>query len=160
VIAPCKQAKTKLDKSIKVTVSGVFVEQDVLGAIGDAAPVGAVTGLHWALTLENKENQEFTTRFKSKFGKTADVFAMQGYDTARVIVEALNAVKGKTDDKSAFMKAIAQVSFKSPRGDFRFDANSNNVINTLYLRKLIPNPNLASTTKAITSLPNVVDPGK
>lgn len=159
-IALLKQAKTQLDKSIKVTGSGFFVEQDVLGAIGDAAPVGAVTGLHWALTLDNKENQEFTTRFKSKFGKTADVFAMQGYDTARVIVEALTAVKGKTDDKTAFMKAIGQVSFKSPRGDFKFDANSNNVINTVYVRELIRDPKLGYTNKVISSLPNVVDPGK
>jgi branched-chain amino acid transport system substrate-binding protein len=155
-----KQAKTTLDRSIKITGSGFFVEQDVLGAIGDAAPVGAKTGLHWALTLENKENQDFTAKFKSKFGKTADVFAMQGYDTARVVVEALNAVKGKTDDKAAFMKAISQVSFKSPRGDFKFDANSNNVINTIYVRELVSDPKLGYTNKKISELPNVVDPGR
>jgi len=155
-----KQAQTQMDKSIKVFGSGFFVEQDVLGAIGQAAPLNAVTGLHWALTLDNKENQDVTTAFKKAYSKTADVFAMQGYDTARVIVEALNAVKGKTDDKSAFMKAIAAVSFKSPRGDFRFDAGSNNVVNTIYVRQLVNDPKLGFTNKVISSVPNVTDPGK
>lgn len=154
------QAKTQLDKSIKLFGSGFFVEQDVLGAIGGAAPVGAITGLHWALTLNNKENQDFTSRFKSKFGKTADVFAVQGYDTAHVIVEALNAVKGKTDDKAAFMKAISQVAFKSPRGDFRFDTNSNNVVNTIYVRELVQDTKLGYTNKVLSSMPNVIDPGR
>jgi branched-chain amino acid transport system substrate-binding protein len=155
-----KQAKTQLDKSIKLTGSGFFVEQDVLSAIGDAAPIGALTGLHWALTLDNKENKDFTDAFKKRFGKTADVFAVQGYDTARVIVEALDAVKGSTTDKAAFMRAIAKVTFKSPRGDFKFDDNSHNVINTIYIRQLIDDPKLGSTNKVIGSMPNVVDPGK
>ena len=155
-----KQAKTQLDPSIKVTGSGFFVEQDVLSAIGDAAPVGALTGLHWALTLDNSENKDFTAAFRKRFGKTADVFAVQGYDTARVIVEALDAVSGSTTDKAAFMKAIAKVTFKSPRGDFRIDENSHNVINTVYVRQLVDDSRLGLTNKVISSTPNVVDPGK
>ncbi len=159
-IAFLKQAKSQLDKSIKVFGSGFFVEQDVLGAIGDAAPVGAVTGLHWALTVDNKENQQFTADFKKAFSKTADVFAVQGFDTARVIVETLNAVKGKTEDKAAFMKAVAAVTFKSPRGDFKFDSGSNNVVNTIYVRQLVNDAKLGFTNKVISSVPGVTDPGK
>src|SRR5207245_11009740 len=108
-----------------VSGAGFFVEQDVLAAITDAAPAGAITGLPWALTLPNKETQAFIYKYYMKIaGRQADVFAVQGFDTARVIVEALNGVKGNTDNKDAFMKAIAGVSFKSPRGDFKFDANT------------------------------------
>jgi branched-chain amino acid transport system substrate-binding protein len=155
-----KQARTQLDKSIKVTGSGFFVEQDVLAAIGDAAPIGALTGLHWALTLDNKENKDFTGAFKKRFGKTADVFAVQGYDTARVIVEALGAVKGSTTDKAAFMRAIAGVTFKSPRGDFKLDENSHNVVNPIYVRQLVADSSLGATNKVISTLPGVVDPGR
>ena len=154
-----KQAKLTMDKAIKVYGSGFFVEQDVLGAIGDAAPINAKTGLHWALTLDNKENQDFTAAFKKAYNKTADVFAVQGFDTARVIVEALTAVKGKTDDKQAFMKAIAGVGFASPRGAFKFDLNSNNPINTIYVRQLVADPKLGNTNKVISSVANVIDPG-
>lgn len=159
-IAFLKQASQTMDKSIKVYGSGFFVEQDVLGAIGTAAPLGAVTGLHWALTLDNKENGQFTADFKKAYSKTADVFAVQGYDTARVIVDALNALKGKTDDKAAFMKAMAAVTFNSPRGPFKFDANSHNVVLTVYVRQLVNDAKLGYTNKVLSSVPNVTDPGK
>jgi branched-chain amino acid transport system substrate-binding protein len=144
-----------------VSGAGFFVEQDVLAAIQDAAPNGAVTGLHWALTLTNKENQDFIARYSKKFnGRQADVFAVQGFDTARVIVDALNAVKGNTDNKDGFMQAIAKVSFKSPRGDFKFDPSTNNVVQTIYIRKTVKDAKLGWTNQVIDQYPGVADPGK
>ena len=155
------QAKqVDLFANIKVTGAGFGVEQDVTQAIGDKSPVGAITGLHWAYTLDNKENKDFTTAYKSKYGRLADVFAMQGYDTARVIIEALNAVKGKTDDKQAFLKAIAAVKFKSPRGDFRFDPATNNVVNPIYIRELVKDPSLGYVNKVKATVASVADPGQ
>ena len=155
------QAKqVDLFANIKVTGAGFGVEQDVTQAIGDKSPVGAITGLHWAYTLDNKENKDFTTAYKSKYGRLADVFAMQGYDTARVIIEALNAVKGKTEDKQAFLKAIAAVKFKSPRGDFRFDPATNNVVNPIYIRELVKDPSLGYVNKVKTTVASVADPGQ
>jgi branched-chain amino acid transport system substrate-binding protein len=144
-----------------VSGAGFFVEQDVLAAIQDAAPNGAITGLHWALTLTNKENQDFIAKYSKKFnGRQADVFAVQGFDTARVIVEALNAVKGNTDNKDGFMQAIAKVSFKSPRGDFKFDPSTNNVVQTIYIRKTVKDAKLGWTNQVIDQYPGVADPGK
>jgi branched-chain amino acid transport system substrate-binding protein len=150
-----------LSKLGLVSGAGFFLEQDVLAAIQDAAPTGAITGLHWALTLTNSENQDFVTRYSQKFsGRQADVFAVQGYDTAHVIVEALKAVGGKTDNKEAFMKAIADVSFKSPRGDFKFDPNTNNVVQTIYIRKTVKDSKLGWTNQVVDQYPGVADPGK
>ena len=144
-----------------VSGAGFFVEQDVLAAIQDAAPNGAITGLHWALTLTNKENQDFIAKYSKKFnGRQADVFAVQGFDTARVIVDALNAVKGNTDNKDGFMQAIAKVSFKSPRGDFKFDPSTNNVVQTIYIRKTVKDAKLGWTNQVIDQYPGVADPGK
>lgn len=144
-----------------VSGAGFFVEQDVLAAIQDAAPNGAVTGLHWALTLTNRENQDFIAKYSKKFnGRQADVFAVQGFDTARVIVDALNAVKGNTDNKDGFMQAIAKVSFKSPRGDFKFDPSTNNVVQTIYIRKTVKDAKLGWTNQVIDQYPGVADPGK
>jgi branched-chain amino acid transport system substrate-binding protein len=150
-----------LKKLSLVSGAGFFVEQDVLAAITDAAPDGAITGLHWALTLTNKENQDFITKYSKKFGgRQADVFAVQGFDTARVIVDALNATKGNTSNKDAFMSAIAAVSFKSPRGDFKFDPNTHNVVQTIYIRKTVKDPKLGWTNQVIDQYPGVADPGK
>lgn len=149
-------------KKLKVVAgSGFFVEQDVLAAIGPASPLGAITGLHWALTLQNKENQDLIAKYgKAYGGRQLDVFAVQGWDTGRVIVDALSAVKGKTDNKEAFLKAIAAVSFKSPRGDFKFDPATNNVVQTIYVRKLVNDPKLGYTNQVIEQYPGVADPGK
>ena len=150
-----------LKKLSLVSGAGFFVEQDVLAAITDAAPDGAITGLHWALTLTNKENQDFITKYSKKFaGRQADVFAVQGFDTARVIVDALNATKGNTSNKDAFMSAIAAVSFKSPRGDFKFDTDTHNVVQTIYIRKTVKDPKLGWTNQVIDQYPGVADPGK
>jgi branched-chain amino acid transport system substrate-binding protein len=150
-----------LKKLSLVSGSGFFLEQDVLAAITDAAPDGAITGLHWALTLTSKENQDFISKYSTKFaGRQADVFAVQGFDTARVIVEALNAVKGNTANKDALMSAIANVSFRSPRGEFRFDTSTNNVVQTIYVRKTVKDSKLGWTNQVIDQYPGVADPGK
>lgn len=124
-----------LAKDIKLTGSGFFVEQDVLPQQGNAA-LNAYSTLHWALTLDNPENKKFTTDFKAKYNRDADVFAMQGYDTARVIVDALNAVNGDTSNKDKFLAAIRAVKFNSPRGPFVFDQTTQNVNQFIYYRQV------------------------
>ena len=59
-----------------------------------------------------------------------------GYDTARVIVESLNAVEGNTSDVDQLIDAVAGVEFPSPRGTFKFDAETHNVINPVYIREV------------------------
>lgn len=113
--------------------AGFAVEEDVLPAQGDAA-LGAKSGLHWALNLDNEVNKKFTADYKARTTKNANVFAVQGYDTARVIVEAVNAVQGDTSDKDNLIDAIAGVTFDGPRGAFKFDPNTHNVIQHIYIR--------------------------
>jgi branched-chain amino acid transport system substrate-binding protein len=58
------------------------------------------------------------------------------------------------------MQAIANVSFKSPRGAFRFDPNTNNVVQTIYIRETVKDAKLGWTNKVIAEYPGVADPGK
>jgi branched-chain amino acid transport system substrate-binding protein len=155
-----KLARTQLAPGIQVTGSGFLVEPDVLSAVGEAAPVGAVTGLHWAPGLAYAENRTFTAAFQRAYGRPADVYALQGFDTARVVVEALGAVRGRTADRRAFLRAISAVTFTSPRGRFRFDAGSNTVVDTLYVRQLEADPGQGLANKVVGSVPNVADPGR
>jgi len=75
-------------------------------------------------------------------------------------VDALNAVKGDTKDPTKFLAAIGAVSFKSPRGDFKFDAATHNVINPVYIRELVKDPQLGYTNKVVATVAGVADPGK
>src|SRR5262249_14177794 len=98
------------------------------------AALGAKSGLHWALRLDNPVNAKFTADYKTRTGKDANVFAMQGYDTARLIVEAVNATQGNTSDKDKLVAAIGGVTFDGPRGTFKMDPNTHNVIQHIYIR--------------------------
>ncbi len=124
-----------LTGKVPLVAAGFTVEEDVLPAQGEAAR-GAYSGLHWALLLDNPENKAFTKAYKDRTGKDANVFAMQGYDTGRVIVEALNALQGDTSNTDKVIEALAAVKFKSPRGEFKFDPNTHNVINPIYVRQV------------------------
>lgn len=143
--------------TIPLAGSGFMVEQDVLPTHGDTA-VGVKSALHWALTLDNAENKAFTEAYQKRTGKGANVFAMQGYDTAHLIVEALNAVGGdlsKTDDLIA---KFGSIEFASPRGPFKMDANTHNVINHIYVRE-VQKTDAGVNNVVIADLGIVPDPG-
>ncbi len=124
-----------LSGNIPLVAAGFTVEEDVLPAQGEAA-LGALSGLHWALLLDNPENQAFTAAYKERTGLDANVFAVQGYDTGRVIVDMLNAVEGDTSDVQKLIDVLPDISFNSPRGAFRLDAKTQNPSQHIYVREV------------------------
>ncbi len=151
-------AQYGLMKATRVTGAGFMVEQDVLPAEGENA-LGIQSPLHWALTLQNPENLAFTRAYKARFRRDASVFAMQGYDAARVIVEALNKTGGDTSDKDRLIEALAGVRFASPRGPFEFDPSTHNVIQTIYVRQVRQvGKDIANVV--FDNLGRIADPGK
>jgi branched-chain amino acid transport system substrate-binding protein len=128
-------AQFGLLKDTRLAGPGFLVEEDVLPAQGRSA-LGAYSCLHWALTLQTPENLAFTRAYRERWKRDATVYAMQGFDTARVIVEALNAVGGDTANKARLIEAMATVRFTSPRGPISFDPETHNVVQTLYVRQV------------------------
>jgi branched-chain amino acid transport system substrate-binding protein len=53
-----------------------------------------------------------------------------------VIVRALKAVNGNTQDKAKLREAIAKVEFDGPRGRFKFDPKTQNIIQNIYVREV------------------------
>jgi len=100
----------------------------------------------------------FTAAYKERTGKDANVFAMQGYDTARVIIDSINAVEGNTTDLDPLIDAIAGVKFDSPRGQFKFDETTHNVVNPVYIRR-VEEVDGALHNVVIDELGDYVDPG-
>jgi branched-chain amino acid transport system substrate-binding protein len=125
-------AEFGLKGRVRLTGAGFLVSDDVLESQGEAA-VGAIGTLHYSRTLGNPQNLEFRKRYQALAGKTPDVYAVQGYDTARVIVEALRITGGDTADPDRLSRAIRGIQFDSPRGRFRFDPATHNVINDMYV---------------------------
>jgi branched-chain amino acid transport system substrate-binding protein len=148
-----------LKGAVKLTGAGFLTEPDVLPAQG-AAALGTITGHFYTPQLDNPVNKQFVADFKARYGnKSPDGFACQGYDTAEVIVRALKAVNGNTQDKAKLAATIAKVEFDSPRGRFRFDPKTHNVIQPfIYVREVREVPGGLDNVP-IDKIADVRDPG-
>jgi branched-chain amino acid transport system substrate-binding protein len=148
-----------LKGAMKLTGAGFLTEPDVLPAQGRSA-LGTITGHFYTPQLDSPVNKKFVSDFKAKFGgKTPDGFACQGHDTAEVIVRALKAVNGNTQDKDKLVAAIEKVEFDSPRGPFRFDPKTHNEIQPfIYVREVKEVAGVLDNVP-IDKIANVADPG-
>ena len=148
-----------LKQTIKLTGAGFLTEPDVLPAQGKSA-LGVITGHFYTPVLDNPTNQRFVKEFREKYaGKMPDGFACQGYDTAEVIVRALKAVNGNTQDKMKLVDVIEKIEFDSPRGRFRFDPKTHNVIQPFIYVREVKEVAGGLNNVPIDKVANVADPG-
>ena len=149
-----------LKGSIKLTGAGFLTEPDVLPAQGNSA-LGVITGHFYTPVLDNAVNKKFVTDFRAKYAnKMPDGFACQGHDTAEVIIRALKAVNGNTQDKEKLVAAIEKVEFDSPRGPFKFDPKTHNVVQPfIYVREVKEAAGFGLTNVPIDKIADVRDPG-
>ena len=142
-------------KRIPLYSAGDLVDESSLPGQGDSA-LGIVSALHYSAALTTPENQKFVKNYTAKYGDSPNMFAEQGYVSAQVIVKALDATGGNTSDKAQLLAAIRKVQFDAPRGPFKFDQKTQNVIFDTYIRKVEKvNGKLVNTV--IKSIPNVSD---
>ncbi len=138
--------------------AGFLTEQDVLKEVKEQA-LGAITSLHWAVTLDNAENKAFVDAYQKEYNRLPDVFALQAWDGITAVDLALQSVKGDTSNKDALIAALENVKFKSPRGDFEFDKDTHNVIHDIYIREVkVQGGNVVNTI--VDKVARVIDPGK
>lgn len=97
-------------------------DESLVDAIGDAA-LGLQNGSFWAPDLDNPANAEFVDAYREAHGTTPTNYAAQGYDTARLILSALEAVDWNAEDTAALREAVRAADFASVRGDFSFALN-------------------------------------
>jgi len=71
-------------------------------------------------------------------------------------IAALQATGGHTDDKDALVAAMHRVQFNGPRGPFRIDPKTNNVIQNIYIAEVEQSgDSVAAAVKDV--IPNVQD---
>ena len=108
-------------------------DQGILQAVGPAA-LGVVNTSQWSKDLDNPANVAFVASFQEKYGRLPSLYASQGFDTANLLISALE--KADVSDADAFREALRAADFASTRGAFRFGAN-HHPIQTLYAREVI-----------------------
>jgi branched-chain amino acid transport system substrate-binding protein len=108
-------------------------DEIILGAVGDAA-LGVKNTSQWAYDLDSAANAAFVESFRAEYGRTPTLYASQGFDTANLILSALD--KAQPSDADAFRAALEAAAFTSVRGDFKFGPNHHPIQN-IYVREVV-----------------------
>lgn len=127
--------KQYADSGVDLPVVGpaFSFDQGILQAVGDAA-LGVVNTSQWNKDIDNPTNAAFVESFQAEYGRLPSLYASQGFDTANLILSALE--KAEVSDADAFREALRAADFDSTRGAFKFGPN-HHPIQTIYAREVI-----------------------
>lgn len=142
-------AAAGLKRSVPLLGSG-FLTEGTLEAQGEAAE-GVLTTLHYADTLDNPTNKRFRAAYQEHFGKEADIYAVQGYDTGQLMQIGMDAVQGDVGARKELIAAMAKAEIDSPRGHLTLSP-AHNPVQDFYLREVQNGENvvLGVAAKALT----------
>lgn len=148
-----------LDKAgIRMIAEGSVTDDDILNDMGDVA-LGVVTAHHYSAAHDSPQNKKFVAAFnKANNGLRPNFMAVGAYDGMRVIHEALKATQGK-GSSDALLTAIKGQIFESPRGPMYIDAQTRDVVHSIYIRK-VERRNGQLYNVEVESIKDVKDPGK
>jgi branched-chain amino acid transport system substrate-binding protein len=121
---------------IKLITTGDVVSDGVLQAVGDSA-LGVISSHHYSAAHDSPENKAFVKAWEDTYGADTrpDFIAMQAYDTMAAIYDIGKRLNGVIDaDK--FMAELKDYKMTSPRGPIVIDAQTRNVIQDVYLRRV------------------------
>jgi len=127
--------KQYADSGVDIPVVGpaFSFDQGILQAVGDAA-LGVVNTSQWNKDIDNPTNKAFVETFQAEYGRLPSLYASQGFDTANLLISAVEAASPA--DADAFRAALKAADFDSTRGDFAFGPN-NHPIQNIYAREVI-----------------------
>jgi len=126
-------AAAGLNKTIPLVGAG-FLTDGTLDAQGDAAQ-GLLTTLHYGDGLNIPKNNAFRAAYTKAYTTAPDVYAVQGYDAAQLLIAGVNAVKGDMSKRAELVKAMEVAKLDSPRGSLALN-KGHNPIHDIYLRKV------------------------
>lgn len=148
-----------MDKvGIKLIATGDVTDDDQLNDMGDGA-LGVVTSHHYSAAHPSPLNKKFVEAFeKANKGLRPNFMAVGGYDGMRVIYEALKTTKG-AGGGDALLAAMKGQVFESPRGPVFVDAQTRDIVQNVYLRK-VERVNGQLYNVEFDVIKDVKDPGK
>ncbi|MYA36064.1 MAG: ABC transporter substrate-binding protein [Gammaproteobacteria bacterium] len=147
--------KQYADSGVDLPVVGpaFSFDQGILQAVGDAA-LGVVNTSQWNKDIDNPVNAAFVEGFQAEYGRLPSLYASQGFDTANLLISAVEAAD--VSDADAFREALRAADFDSTRGDFAFGPN-HHPIQTIYAREVVKEGDVFTNKIIGTALENHSD---
>jgi branched-chain amino acid transport system substrate-binding protein len=127
-------AERGLDKAgIRLIATGDLTDDNEMENIGAAAN-GVVTSFHYSAAHDSPENKAYVAEM-AKLGVRANFHSVGGYDGMHVIYEALKKTGGDSDGDK-LLAAMKGLSWLSVRGPVTLDAETRDMIQTVYIRRV------------------------
>jgi branched-chain amino acid transport system substrate-binding protein len=121
-------------KKTKILTTGDPTSEPALKAMGEIG-VGIISAWHYDYKLDNPKNHAFVKLYNDMHGRNPDFFSVGGYDGMHLIYEVLRKTGGKADGE-ALIAAARGMKWESPRGPMAIDAETRDVVNTVYIRRV------------------------
>ena len=127
--------KQYADSGVDLPVVGpaFSFDQGILQAVG-AAALGVKNTSQWSKDIDNETNAAFVASFEEEYGRLPSLYASQGFDTANLLISAMEAAD--VSDMDSFRDALRAADFASTRGEFSFGPN-HHPVQDIYVREVI-----------------------
>lgn len=142
--------KQYADSGVDLPVVGpaFSFDQGILQAVGEAA-LGVRNTSQWAKDLDNPTNVAFVESFQAEYGRLPSLYASQGFDTANLMISAMEVAD--VNDQDAFRAALEAADFDSTRGDFAFGPN-HHPVQDIYVREVVLEGDVYTNVTIATAL--------
>ena len=120
---------------IRLIGTGDVVDDDIVNTMDDDA-LGIVTSYPYSTAHPSAVNKKFVQEFKKLNNNLRpNAVAVFAYDGMHVIYEALRKTAGKGGGDALLAGMKGQI-FESPRGQIYIDANTRDIVQSVYIRKV------------------------
>jgi branched-chain amino acid transport system substrate-binding protein len=144
---------------IKILATGDVTDDGVLQSMGDSA-LGIITSHHYSYAHDSALNKEYVKEFAAEYGDfRPDFLSVGGYDGMAAIYEVAKRLDGNIDGDKA-MAVLKGLKIESPRGPIEIDAETRDVIQTVYIRKVEKRGDGTIVNQEFDKIEHVKDPGK
>jgi branched-chain amino acid transport system substrate-binding protein len=134
---PLRFLRAYKEYGLKLPLFGnpTFVDEGILKNMGDEA-LGVYSASWYAVDREAPDNKRFVESIQREYKATPGFYTAGTYTAGLWLEEALKRVKGRFEDKAAFVRALHQVKLDhGPMGPIRLGEYGKPILN-IYIRKV------------------------
>src|SRR2546421_1155812 len=128
-------AEYRAQEKIPVLGNPTSVDEGILKNMGDEA-LGVYSASWYTSTIDSDDNRRFVQAGESEYNAVPGFYTVGTYTAGLFLEDALKAVKGKFEDKAAFVRALHAVKLREgPIGPMRLGEDGNAIFN-IYVRRV------------------------
>lgn len=148
-------AEYGLKKEMPLFGLASFTSEELLAKMPPEAE-GVFSAYTYCGTLDTPENKRFVEGYKSRYKAVPGSYQYMGYMAAKFVIQALKDIKGRAEDREAFIAALRKVQIKGPMGMASFDEHQG-MVGDFYVLKVVKKDGQLQNS-CVERVPQVKDP--